>query len=174
MKYLSLILLLSCWSCVYDPPMSRLEINGYTCGDSIDEGIKITEIKNSLISHGVINEYENAEVWLFNNHIEKIIIDSITKNESKSLKEKITKIYNLDPLYFKDTLASSLIMKAEEYYWFDSVSLDRISILTGREDNTDSLSILYFENLYVANQYREYLYGPSMLVDTAKPMKFKR
>ena len=146
-------------ACVYDPPLNRLDIYGYSCGDTIDDGITITEVANDLISYGVINKYERARVWLFNNNIERITIDSLSPKEFDSLKNKITEIYNLDPHYSKDSLYSGLKLKAEEYYWYDSISRDRISLIRNTQDNPVTISAFWFENIFVAKSYRERLLG---------------
>ena len=161
MKQIAVILLIFLNSCVYDPPLNRITINGYTIGDSIDNGIRITEISNNWISKGVIIDNNKAKVWLFNNHIERIIIDSLNEKEAQSWKEKITKTYNLKPIILKnDQALTGLLQNAVEYYWFDSISRDRISILKDFENNPDSISYLWFENKLVAETYREYLFGP--------------
>ena len=147
-------------SCNSEPKLERYNVMGYSIGDTIDDGISIDEEYNEWLSYGIINEHERAKVWLFNKHIDRIVISSLSQREFDSLMLRISEIYELDPRYYKDTLSSGLIMKAEEYYWYDSVSGDDISILRDTYDNPDSTSSLWFENERISSEYKEQILGP--------------
>lgn len=136
------------------------EVLGYTIGDTIDNGVKITEVCNTWISKAELVDSSNVEMSLFNNHIEDIIIDSISQKEFESLYNRITSIYNITPRYYRDSLFCGLKMKAEQYYWLDTISDDCISLTRSTKVNTDSLFTLWFRNSRRSKAYRELFFEP--------------
>lgn len=159
-RYLFIILFFFIGSCDSKKDIKRFDILGYSIGDTIDEGVIITEIANNWISYGKLANSKNVKVWLFNNHIETIIIDSISSKEYESYSKKISKFYNLEPYYTKDSLYSGLKLKAEQYYWHDSISDDCFSLLRSTQLDSDSLFSLEFTNSRKSNSYREFIFGP--------------
>jgi len=158
-KYLY-ILLLFIVSCNSNSDNKRFEVLGYVIGDTIDNGVKITEVCNTWISRGKLVDSSKVELLLFNNHIEDIIIDSISQKEFESLYNRITSIYNITPSYYRDSLYGGIRMKAEQYYWLDTISDDRISLSRSTKENTDSLFTLNFYNYRFSNVYREIFWEP--------------
>ena len=159
-KYLIIILPLFLVSCNSSQDIKRFDILGYSIGDTIDNGIIVTEVVNNWLSYGKVANSTDIEVWLFNNHIEAIIIDSISFREYESYSNRITKYYNINPYYSKDSLYCGLKLKAEQYYWHDSISDDCFSMVRSTQSDSDSLFSLEFTNSKRANAYRELIFGP--------------
>ena len=147
-------------SCNFSQDTKRFDILGYSIGDTIDDGVIVTEVVNNWLSYGELSTSSNVEVWLFNNHIEAIIIDSISFREYESYSNRITKFYNINPYYCKDSLYSGLKLKAEQYYWHDSISDNCFSLVRSTQQDSDSLFSLEFTNSRISNAYRESIFGP--------------
>jgi hypothetical protein len=147
-------------SCNSSQDTKRFDILGYSIGDTIDDGVIVTEVANNWLSYGKLANSSNVEVWLFNNHIETIIIDSISPKEFESYSNRITKFYNINPYYSNDSLYCGLKLKVEQYYWHDSISDDRFSLIRSTKPDSDSLFSLEFTNFKRSNAYRELIFGP--------------
>jgi hypothetical protein len=158
-KYLYILLLFVIGSCNSQKETERFEIIGYSIGDTIDNGIVVTEVVNNWLSCGKIANSTSVEVSLFNNHIERIIIDSISSKKFEYYANRIAKFYDIEPYYSKDSLYCGLKLKAEQYYWHDSISDDCFSLIRSTQQDSDSLFSLEFTNSRISSAYRESIFG---------------
>ena len=160
-KHFTILFFLILLSCNSNPELERFNVGGYSIGDSIDNGISITKVVDEWKSYGVINEYKTAWVILFNNHIEWISIDSLSKLDTDSLKEVISKIYHETSFYIhtNDSSTNSSV-PIEEFFWMDTTMGDVIRIYRETQDNPDSISRLVFDNRFMRIKYRDSILGP--------------
>jgi hypothetical protein len=162
MKQLTILVLIFLASCNSEPIAERFDVFGYFIGDTVDNGITITSSGggDDWDGFGVINEYPKARVLIFNNHIDIIVIDSLTPKENHSLRHKISGIYDETPYYWADTSDSRYGSNVESFEWWDTISRDQIKIRRDLLNNPDSISTLMIENRYFSITYRDSILGP--------------
>lgn len=171
-KYLSIffIVLLACNS---EPEQNGFDLFGYTIGDTIDEGISIVNVDSEWHSDGLIKEDPRSEVRLFNNHIEWILVKSLSDMEFDSLRLRIADIYSIEPKHSKDTVHSFLPFYGEEFRWYDTISGDKISLIRTYPDADEKVSRLWFDNAKVSRNYREELFGLEEEYEFSVPEELK-
>lgn len=136
------------WSCAPEPPVEKLYIHGFTCGDSIDSRISIGHMNHRppYIEYGEFRDDSRIRLVLIHGNIWKIMFDSITYIEADSLSRRIVEVYQKAPI-----ISYSEGQTAVRWEWNDSIWSDKLVLSKLYGNNPDSLFSLYFEKPLISN-----------------------
>ena len=148
------VILCSCSSNFSD---TRIKISGYSIGDSIYSEIDTIKLLDKPFIRAADSKEKRLELFLINNYIINISYRNLTMNEIEYYKNFITKKLGKNPKYSKNITASGITFYGEEYYWYDSISGDDISIWISNNQDNNPQGIIYIENEKISTElYRKF------------------
>ncbi|MGE0090628.1 MAG: hypothetical protein AB7S50_14240 [Bacteroidales bacterium] len=130
-------------SCIEDRINEKLEIYGYSIGDTITDEFKITDQHGEFYSFAVYRKDTLVEISTIKNHINYFSL-SLQEKEFKGTIKKIEGILGKSNVYYiGDTIRNIKLNHLIEYYlWYDSISNNSIEAyvnINNPSQNTFSL-----------------------------------
>ena len=134
-------------SCVGQADIDRIKIADYSIGDRIDRNdFEYEHQMDSAVVVGNCIPNKRLTVFTWNDTIVSLFYTQLTKTEFDSISKLISSKLKLQPEIKLGTTKEEIKILGQEYYWFDSLNGDEITI-GYQEIKPDSVSCgLIIEN----------------------------
>lgn len=147
-------------SCESTSEVEKIEIYGYSVGDTLTDEFRITKVFDFPFRYAVLIKDRRVEVSVINKNISGIRMDSITPKEHIAFIKMFSNMMNSAPKYYRGNTPYNLRVEGEGYFWKDKIGGTEIYLC--RDTKKDTLiSYLSIININVSDSLKN-IYMPNI------------